>query len=184
MTEGIFERFGADILTRLEAGPVEVVAAHRQRGPVRLQLTLEVGALGGRPAAARAAATQWRHAAASGARRPSARLPAPRLLAPPAVDRHAPHLPGRPPPQDVKERMAVDIAAACARLRAAGAVSLLTVHGLDDRTIPPRDARLFAEALPGSALVLVEGGDHNFTGDAAGVRLVAAAVEFLAAGEG
>jgi len=43
MTEGLLDRFGADIYTQLEAGPVEVVAAHRERGPIKLLLTLEVG---------------------------------------------------------------------------------------------------------------------------------------------
>lgn len=123
MTEGVKERFGADILTRLEAGPIEITAPHPRRGPVTFSLTLE----------------------------------------------------------DMTERMSIDTAAACAQIRAAGRVSLLTVHGLSDATIPARDGRLFAEAVPGSGLVLVEGGDHNFTADGPAAQLVAAAVEFLSA---
>ncbi|GBF93017.1 hypothetical protein Rsub_05628 [Raphidocelis subcapitata] len=126
MTEGIKERFGADIIARLEAGPVQVLANHPKRGAVRLTLTLE----------------------------------------------------------DVRERMAVDIAAACAAIASGARVSLLTVHGAGDRTIPPRDARLVAAAVPGSELRVVEapGADHNFTGEPAGGELVAAAVEFLGRG--
>ena len=76
--------------------------------------------------------------------------------------------------------MAIDTAGACAAIAAARRVALLTVHGTEDRTIPPRDGRLLAEAVPGSGLVLVEGGDHNFTADGPAAQLVAAAVEFLA----
>ena len=42
MTEGVVPRLGADIFERLEQGPVEVVAAQRRSGPVRLTVTKEV----------------------------------------------------------------------------------------------------------------------------------------------
>ena len=46
-----------------------------------------------------------------------------------------------------------------------------------------KDASLFQAALPGSALRLVEGADHNFTGAEGRRELVAAAAAFLS-GEG
>lgn len=84
------------------------------------------------------------------------------------------------PDQDVRERVAVDMAAACAAIAAARRVTVLTIHGAGDRTILPKDALLFAAALPGSELRVIEGADHNFAGEEAGKELVAAAVEFLA----
>ncbi|KAI8472361.1 MAG: hypothetical protein J3K34DRAFT_519833 [Monoraphidium minutum] len=120
MTEGLAERFGADIFDRLKAGPVEVSALLGGQRRVRFQLTDE----------------------------------------------------------DVQERMAVDIPAACAAIAAAGP-RVLTVHGTRDRAIDAKDARLFAGALPGSGLVLVQGADHNFTAPDHKAELVAAAVHFL-----
>lgn len=80
--------------------------------------------------------------------------------------------------------MAVDTAAACAAIAAAGrAGGMLTVHGTRDAAINCKDARLFHSALPGSGLLLVEGADHNFTGSRGRAELVAAAAAFLS-GEG
>ena len=86
----------------------------------------------------------------------------------------------------VRERMALDVAGACARIAAAPPgrrVRFLTVHGSADAVIPVRDARLFAEAVPGSGLRVVEGADHNFTQPAQRAEMVAAVVEFFAAPE-
>jgi len=84
--------------------------------------------------------------------------------------------------QDVRERTGIDMQAACAAINAAGRVHVLTVHGTGDRTIPVRDGKLIAEAIKaaGSELVLIEGGDHNFTGAEHRQQLVDAVVEFFA----
>lgn len=173
MSEGLLERFGADILQRLERGPVEVTAAHRERGPIKLTLTLEVGGevwaswlLACDPMAAAAA----RSIAAGECGRHKCAQDHTSTL----TTQHS---------QDAKERMSLDIPGACAAIAAARRVSLLTIHGDSDSVIPPRDAALFAEAVPGSGLLIVEGGDHNFTGAGARERMVAAAVEFFAAAE-
>jgi len=49
------------------------------------------------------------------------------------------------------------------------ATDVLTLHGLQDKTVPPYDALIYACALssrsPGThTLHLMEGADHNFTG--------------------
>jgi fermentation-respiration switch protein FrsA (DUF1100 family) len=77
--------------------------------------------------------------------------------------------------------MAVPMADACAQIAAAGKVRVLTVHGAADATIPVHDARLIAAAVPGSRLIEIEGGNHNFTDPTHRAQLVAAAVEFLTA---
>ncbi|QLH78772.1 alpha/beta fold hydrolase [Halosimplex rubrum] len=38
----------------------------------------------------------------------------------------------------------------------------LVLHGTDDRVLPPENARLLAEGIPGAELVAVEGGSHLF----------------------
>ncbi|KAJ3406726.1 hypothetical protein CcCBS67573_g04259 [Chytriomyces confervae] len=43
-------------------------------------------------------------------------------------------------------------------------LSTLTVHGTLDETVPAADAVLFDRVLPNHTLVLVEEGNHNFTG--------------------
>lgn len=81
--------------------------------------------------------------------------------------------------QDVTERMNVDMAAACKAINEAGRMHVRTIHGTKDKTILVKDAHMFAEAIRGSELVLVEGGDHNYTAADKRQELVDAVVEFL-----
>jgi pimeloyl-ACP methyl ester carboxylesterase len=41
---------------------------------------------------------------------------------------------------------------------------ILTVHGTADSVIPVEDGKGYAELIPNSDLVIVEGADHNFRG--------------------
>ncbi len=61
--------------------------------------------------------------------------------------------------EDLEEnRAALDVEAAAARVRC----PWLIVHGLDDATVAPEDARRLARANPQARLRLVEGGGHTF----------------------
>jgi len=76
---------------------------------------------------------------------------------------------------------AVDVAAACRALPSS--TRLLHVHGTADAVVPVREAGAYGRATAHcdvSEVVLVEGGDHNFTGPAAAAAAVAAVVDFVA----
>jgi len=69
-------------------------------------------------------------------------------------------------PESMAERLALDMAAVCATIRARPGMRLLTVHGDADDVIPIDDGRRIAE-LAGGELAVVAGADHMFRGPAA-----------------
>ena len=44
---------------------------------------------------------------------------------------------------------------------------------------PPQDSQLCASLVPNSRFLLVEGGDHNFSGEAAGRAMARHVVDFV-----
>lgn len=58
-------------------------------------------------------------------------------------------------------------------------VCMLCLHGTADTTIPYADSELCASLVPNSRLILVEGADHNFTGEAAGQAMARHVVNFV-----
>ena len=63
--------------------------------------------------------------------------------------------------QDFDERMTIDMAEVCSRINPQ--TTVLTVHGDEDATIPIADAYSFSERLPGKKLIVIKGGNHNFS---------------------
>ena len=58
-------------------------------------------------------------------------------------------------------------------------VSMLCLHGTGDTTIPWQESELCASLVPSSQLVLVEGGDHNFTQQQAKEQMAWHVVDFV-----
>lgn len=80
-------------------------------------------------------------------------------------------------PEDLEERLSLDMAAAAAAVKH---VKVLTIHGTADKVIPVEDGRKFAATLQGNRIVEVEGADHNFTGSSTHLQqLIAAVLNFL-----
>jgi pimeloyl-ACP methyl ester carboxylesterase len=66
-----------------------------------------------------------------------------------------------------------DTAAQARRIRC----PTLVIHGRDDKVVPIEQARSLARAVPGSALVTIEGGGHGLMSRSGGAR--AAAISFM-----
>ena len=105
---------------------------------------------------------------------------------------------------DLEDRLSTDMGALCRRLPPA--TRLLCVHGTEDATVPPSAAERYREAAAGEAeageaeageagaktsrppllspprVVMVQGGDHNFTQRAKADELVDAVVDFISEG--
>ena len=78
--------------------------------------------------------------------------------------------------QDVQERLSTDMEANC---KAITQSRVLTIHGIDDKTISVDNAQEFSKWLPGNRLHVIKGADHNFRQQQHTDELINAAVEFI-----
>lgn len=73
--------------------------------------------------------------------------------------------------------MTIDMSEICSRINPK--TTVLTIHGDEDATIPVADAHSFAERLPGKKLIIIKGGDHNFSKKQHSDQLIQILVEFF-----
>ncbi|GBF92289.1 hypothetical protein Rsub_05372 [Raphidocelis subcapitata] len=78
---------------------------------------------------------------------------------------------------DLEDRLSTDVAAAAAAIPPG--VRVLTAHGTDDADVPVSEARLIASLVPSHELLVIEGGDHLFSGYAEQMALLPRVAEFV-----
>ena len=78
--------------------------------------------------------------------------------------------------QDMEERLCIDMAHVGQSIQKS---QVLTIHGIDDTTIPYTDAEEFDKHIRHHKLHLIEGANHNFTKPEHAHNLTQAVLAFL-----
>ena len=80
--------------------------------------------------------------------------------------------------QDMEERRSLDMAKVAQAIQDS---QVLTIHGIDDSTIPYTDAQEFDKLIRHHRLHLVKGANHNFTQPEHAQELIQAVINFVTA---
>ena len=79
--------------------------------------------------------------------------------------------------QDVEEVETLDMAQQCQGIKR---TRVLLVHGDKDTMLPLDSSRAYEAAIPGAAVRVIAGGDHNFDAQAPAREMIGAVVDFFA----
>ena len=79
--------------------------------------------------------------------------------------------------QDVEEVETLDMAQQCQGIKR---TRVLLVHGDKDTMLPLDSSRSYEKAIPGTAVRVIAGGDHNFDAQAPAKEMIGIVVDFFA----